>query len=54
VLRQLCSLELVRAYRGSTYSIYYLDEEHPLTRAIRSLFDEERRIGAAAAAESGA
>jgi hypothetical protein len=54
VLRQLCSSGLVRAYHDSTYSLYYLDEEHPLTRAIRFLFDEERRIGEAATAESGA
>ena len=50
VLRQLCSLDLVRAYRGSTYSIYHLDEEHALIGAIRSLFDEERQL----ATESGA
>ena len=54
VLRHLCSSGLVRAYHDSTYSLYYLDEKHPFTRTIRFLFDEERRIGEAAAAESGA
>jgi hypothetical protein len=45
VLRHLCSLGLVCALRASTHTIHHLAEEHPLTCAVRSLFDEERRTG---------
>jgi hypothetical protein len=43
VLRQLSSLALVRALPRPSYTIYHLDQAHPLTAAVRSLFDEERR-----------
>jgi hypothetical protein len=42
VLRQLTSMGMVTAHRTPSYSIYCLSERHPLTGAIRSLFQQER------------
>ncbi|HEV2907212.1 MAG TPA: hypothetical protein VGZ50_07850 [Actinomycetota bacterium] len=53
VLRHLCSLALVGALPASNYTIYHLAEEHPLTSAVRSLFDEERLAGQEASADQG-
>lgn len=43
VLRQLASLAMVRTQWTPSHAIHHLTEEHPLTQAIRFLFEEERR-----------
>jgi hypothetical protein len=43
VLRQLTSLAMMQTHWTPSHAIHRLAEEHPLTQAIRFLFDEERR-----------
>lgn len=43
VLGELSSIGIVTAHRTPTHAIYCLAEDHPLTDAVRSLFDEEQR-----------
>lgn len=43
VLGELVSVGVVTAHRTPTHAIYCINGDHPLTDAVRSLFDEERR-----------
>jgi len=45
VLEHLSSLGIVTAHRAPSHAVYQLNDRHLLIDAIRSLFDEERRIG---------